>query len=94
METAVTVDHVQHIIIDSLQLMTAVAAGAGGGSDHRDIVVNRLNQFAKDRDVNVILTVYPIKEEENVPLNMASIFGKASQVADLMLILQVRSHFI
>jgi twinkle protein len=40
--------------------------------------------------VNVILVIHPRKEDENVPLQVSSIFGgaKASQEADLVLILQ------
>jgi twinkle protein len=41
--------------------------------------------------VNVILVMHPRKEEEGVRLSMSSVFGsaKATQEADLVLILQV-----
>ena len=41
--------------------------------------------------VNVILVVHPRKEDETASLNLASVFGsaKATQEADLVLILQV-----
>ena len=41
--------------------------------------------------VNIILVVHPRKEDEDANLNLASVFGsaKATQEADLVLILQV-----
>lgn len=44
--------------------------------------------------VNIILVVHPRKEDEDAYLNLASVFGtaKATQEADLVLILQVCSH--
>jgi hypothetical protein len=46
--------------------------------------------------VNIILVVHPRKEDEDAYLNLASVFGtaKATQEADLVLILQVYSHHI
>lgn len=43
--------------------------------------------------VNIILVVHPRKEDEDAYLNLASVFGtaKATQEADLVLILQVCS---
>ena len=44
--------------------------------------------------VNIILVVHPRKEDEDAYLNLASVFGtaKATQEADLVIILQVCSH--
>ena len=45
--------------------------------------------------VNIILVVHPRKEDEDAYLNLASVFGsaKATQEADLVLILQVYWQF-
>jgi twinkle protein len=49
-----------------------------------------LYRFATDKNVHVTLVVHPRKEDENVRLGLASIFGgaKATQEADLIVILQ------
>lgn len=47
--------------------------------------------------VNIILVIHPRKEDDRVALNISSVFGtaKATQEADLVLILQViLFHFI
>ena len=54
---------------------------------------NLLNVFYQ---VNIIVVIHPRKEEEGLPLTMSSIFGtaKATQEADLVLILQVRKELL
>lgn len=55
------------------------------------LVISILPILSCHFQVNIILVIHPRKEEEDVKLTMSSIFGtaKATQEADLVLILQV-----
>lgn len=58
----------------------------------QDIALDKFRKFATEKNVHVTLVIHPRKEDEGHRLTTSSIFGsaKASQEADLVVILQVR----
>lgn len=58
----------------------------------QDIALDKFRKFATDKNVHVTLVIHPRKEDEGHRLTTSSIFGsaKATQEADLVVILQVR----
>lgn len=56
--------------------------------------MDKFRKFATERNVHIALVIHPRKEDEGHKLTTSSIFGsaKATQEADLVIILQVRSN--
>jgi twinkle protein len=99
MEYAVYVNDVESIILDNMQFMISRQTLGSSPStftkfDVQDVAIERFRKFATDRNVHVTLVVHPRKEEENLKLNISSIYGsaKASQEADTVLILQKENN--
>lgn len=98
MDHAIYQDDISHIIIDNLQFMTPRQFSSKSTVnqfekfDIQDYLIDRFRKFATEKNVNVILVIHPRKVEEDQPLSLASISGtsKATQEADIVLILQVR----
>eukprot|EP01088_Endostelium_zonatum_P000208 TRINITY_DN1034_c2_g1_i1.p1 TRINITY_DN1034_c2_g1~~TRINITY_DN1034_c2_g1_i1.p1 ORF type:complete len:899 (-),score=259.30 TRINITY_DN1034_c2_g1_i1:44-2740(-) len=104
MDYSTYVYDVEHIVLDNLQFMlsgqTATGShgnsfgGSGGGYfskfDYQDKAIESFRAFASSKNVHVTLVIHPRKEDDDVPLNTASIFGtaKATQEADNVMIIQ------
>jgi len=60
----------------------------------QDYILDRLRQFASEKNVTIFVVIHPRKQEDGMELGLSSIGGtaKASQEADLVLILQVQFH--
>lgn len=88
-------DDTHHIIIDNLQfLMPRInAKNSFEKFEYQDIVIEKFRKFATEKNVNIILVVHPRKQDDDALLGLSSIGGsaKASQEADLVLLLQVSS---
>jgi twinkle protein len=90
MEYAVYAHDVQHILLDNVQFMMA---GQGRGFDkfeRQDAALDKFRLFASQKNIHLTLVIHPRKEQEDVDLNLSSVFGtaKATQEADNVLILQ------
>jgi twinkle protein len=99
MDFAAYVHDVEHIILDNMQFMISRSNTTSGGSkfdkfDVQDIAIEKFRKFATDRNVHITLVVHPRKEDEGAKLGISSIYGsaKATQEADLVLILQNDGH--
>ena len=59
----------------------------------QDAALDKFRKFATEKNVHITLVIHPRKEDEAFKLTTSSIFGsaKASQEADLIVILQVRT---
>lgn len=59
----------------------------------QDLALDKFRKFATDHNVHITLVIHPRKEDEGHKLTTSSIFGsaKATQEADLVVILQVGS---
>lgn len=59
----------------------------------QDVALDKFRKFATEKNVHVTLVIHPRKEDEGHKLTTSSIFGsaKATQEADLVVILQVRT---
>lgn len=57
----------------------------------QDAALDKFRKFATEKNVHITLVIHPRKEDEASKLTTTSIFGsaKASQEADLIVILQV-----
>lgn len=93
MEYTVDKDDVQHIILDNLQFLLprTMTKSSFEKYDYQDLVIEKFRRFCTLKNVNIILVVHPRKEEDESILGLSSIGGsaKASQEADLVLLLQV-----
>lgn len=60
----------------------------------QDLALDKFRKFATDHNVHITLVIHPRKEDEGHKLTTSSIFGsaKATQEADLVVILQVGSQ--
>lgn len=58
----------------------------------QDVALDKFRKFATEQNVHITLVIHPRKEDEGHKLTTSSIFGsaKATQEADLVMILQVR----
>ncbi|EEC45384.1 predicted protein, partial [Phaeodactylum tricornutum CCAP 1055/1] len=93
MDYAVYVNDVEHIILDNMQFMISRNKNKTSTFDKfdvQDVAIEKFRKFATDKNVHVTLVVHPRKEQEDMKLSMASIYGsaKATQEADTVLILQ------
>jgi twinkle protein len=92
MDFAVYKYDVENIIIDNLQFMMPRKKFSYNFDkfDAQDSVIDKFRKFATDKQVNVIVVIHPRKEEEDTKLSLASVFGtgKATQEADIVMILQ------
>ncbi|EDO43259.1 predicted protein, partial [Nematostella vectensis] len=89
MAHAAYVYDIDHIIIDNLQFMTSNIRSDDRYSVHNQ-AIGAFRDFASTKNVHVTLVIHPRKENDDVELQTASIFGtaKASQEADNVMILQ------
>eukprot|EP00743_Colponemidia_sp_Colp-15_P007121 GILK01007682.1.p1 GENE.GILK01007682.1~~GILK01007682.1.p1 ORF type:complete len:818 (-),score=127.08 GILK01007682.1:134-2587(-) len=94
MDYAVYAEDVEHILLDNLQFMTS---GQGKGIEKFDVydtAMEKLRHFATSRNVHITLVIHPRKVDDNMDLNISSVFGtaKATQEADNVIILQNKQH--
>lgn len=63
-------------------------------TSEQDLALDKFRKFATDHNVHITLVIHPRKEDEGHKLTTSSIFGsaKATQEADLVVILQVGSQ--
>lgn len=95
MAYAVSVQGVQHIILDNLQFMMGEEAHKGFERfDFQDKMIGKFRRFATDHDVHVSLVIHPRKEPYGQALSLSSVFGsaKATQEADNVFIVQTVSE--
>lgn len=61
----------------------------------QDVALDKFRKFATEKNVHITLVIHPRKEDEGHKLTLSSIFGsaKATQEADLVVILQVGTNF-
>lgn len=91
MEYANYVYDCRHVILDNLQFMTN---GQSNRSRERfeimDNAVGEIRTFCTSKNVHVSLVVHPRKEDDEVKIQTASVFGsaKATQEADNVIIMQ------
>jgi twinkle protein len=90
MEYAVYVHDVEHIVIDNIQFMTSCQ---GKGMERFEVIddaIHKFRQFATHHSVHLTLVIHPRKQDDELPLSMADVFGnaKATQEADNVIILQ------
>lgn len=91
MAYAVSVQRVQHIVLDNLQFMMGDEAHKGFERfDFQDKMIGKFRRFATDHDVHVSLVIHPRKEPYGQALSLSSVFGsaKATQEADNVFIVQ------
>lgn len=90
MSHAAYVYDIEHVIVDNLQFMTSYLSRGDDRFSAQNHVISALRNFASTRNVHVTLVIHPRKENDDVELQTASIFGtaKASQEADNVVILQ------
>lgn len=90
MSHAAYVYDIDHVIVDNLQFMTSYLSRGDDRFSAQNHVIAALRNFATSKNVHVTLVIHPRKENEEVELQTASIFGsaKASQEADNVIILQ------
>ncbi|KAF0852663.1 mitochondrial Twinkle helicase [Andalucia godoyi] len=81
---------VGHVIIDNLQFMTSGQAMGVGKFDLQEKAIEEFRSFATRNNVHVTLVVHPRKEDDDLPLSLASVFGsaKATQEADNVVFIQ------
>ena len=85
---------IQHIIIDNLQFMM----GTELQKDrfwYQDYVFAKFRKFASKYHVHITIVVHPRKEDQNLPIQLSSVFGsaKVTQEADNVFILQQTRAF-
>jgi len=90
MSHAAYVYDIEHVIVDNLQFMTSYLSRGDDRFSAQNHVISALRNFASTKNVHVTLVIHPRKENDDVELQTASIFGtaKASQEADNVIILQ------
>lgn len=90
MTHAAYVYDIEHVIVDNLQFMTSYVSRGDDRFFTQNHVISALRNFASTKNVHVTLVIHPRKENDDVELQTASIFGtaKASQEADNVIILQ------
>lgn len=93
MSHAAYVYDIDHVIVDNLQFMTSYLSRGDDKFFAQNHVISALRNFASSKNVHVTLVIHPRKENEEVELQTASIFGsaKASQEADNVIILQSKT---
>lgn len=93
MTEAVRVWGIQHVIIDNLQFMLGTSDQSMDRWWEQDRAVAAFRRFATTHNCHVTLIVHPKKVPEGQLLSINSVFGgaKATQEADNVLILQVKS---
>ena len=86
---------VGHIVIDNLQFMLSGQALGINKFDLQDNVISKFRNFATDKNVHLTLVIHPKKIDDDIDLNIASIFGsaKATQEADNIFVLQNRHKY-
>ena len=86
---------VEHIIVDNLQFMLSGQALGVNKFDLQDSVISKFRNFATDKNVHLTLVIHPKKIDDDVDLNISSIFGsaKATQEADNIFVLQNRHKY-
>jgi twinkle protein len=86
---------VGHIVVDNLQFMLSGQALGVNKFDLQDSVISKFRNFATDKNVHLTLVIHPKKIDDDVDLNIASIFGsaKATQEADNIFVLQNRHKY-
>eukprot|EP00795_Rhopilema_esculentum_P011654 gene11654-21901_t len=91
MSHAAYVYDIEHVILDNLQFMMSTSAvNFSDRFSTMDLAISSLRNFASSTNVHVTLVIHPRKENQDIELQTASIFGtaKASQEADNIIILQ------
>lgn len=91
LQRAVKEDGIKHIIVDNLQFMLSNSwRGSFDKFDAFEKTITALRAFCNSCPVHLTLVVHPRKEDDNMPLGLASISGtaKATQEADNVIILQ------
>ncbi|XP_063611381.1 mitochondrial DNA helicase-like [Penaeus indicus] len=93
MTEAVRVWGIQHVVIDNLQFMLGTSDQSMDRWWEQDRAVAAFRRFATTHNCHVTLIVHPKKVPDGQLLSINSVFGgaKATQEADNVLILQVKS---
>ncbi|OMJ81488.1 hypothetical protein SteCoe_18056 [Stentor coeruleus] len=86
---------ISHIVVDNLQFMLSGQALGMNKFDLQDSVISKFRNFATDKNVHLTLVIHPKKTDDELDLNIASVFGsaKATQEADNIYVLQNRHKY-
>lgn len=86
---------ISHIVVDNLQFMLSGQAIGMNKFDLQDSVISKFRNFATDKNVHLTLVIHPKKTDDELDLNIASVFGsaKATQEADNIYVLQNRHKY-
>jgi twinkle protein len=84
-----------HIVIDNLQFMLSGQAIGMNKFDLQDNVISKFRNFATEKNVHLTIVIHPKKIDDDMDLNIASVFGsaKATQEADNIFVLQNRHKY-
>jgi len=95
MDFAVYAYDVAHIVIDNLQFMISGQATGFAKFDLQDAIISRFRTFATDKNVHISIVIHPKKVDDDMDLNISSVFGsaKATQEADNIFVLQNRHKY-